>query len=78
MSTFHDVLDAARKLTPTDRVRLVDALWEGVPPTDWPVPSEEWISEAQRRSNEYDQGRSSAAPWTDVRDRARKKAGLDG
>jgi putative addiction module component (TIGR02574 family) len=78
MQTFDDVLEAARTLTPTDRMRLVDALWEDVSPTEWPLPSEEWIAEAQRRSVDYDQGRSSATPWTEVRARARHKAGLDG
>lgn len=78
MPTFNDVLDAARTLTPTDRMRLVDALWEDVSPTEWPLPSEEWIAEAQRRSADYDKGRTSATPWDDVRARARRKAGLDG
>ena len=78
MPTFHDVLDAAKTLTPTDRIRLVDALWEDVPPAEWPLPTEEWIAEAQRRSAAFDQGRMSATPWTEVRARARQKAGLDG
>ena len=78
MPTFNDVLDAARTLTPTDRMRLVDALWEDVPPTEWPLPSKEWIAEAQRRSADYDKGHTSATPWGDVRARARRKAGLDG
>ena len=78
MPTFHDVLDAARSLTPTDRVRLVDALWEDVPPAEWPLPSAEWIAEAQRRSAAFDQGQMSATPWSDVRLRARQQAGLNG
>ena len=78
MSTFHDVLDAARTLTPTERIRLVDALWEDVPPSEWPLPSEEWIAEAQRRSADYEAGRTSATSWTEVQARARQKAGLDG
>ena len=78
MPTFHDVLDAARTLTPTERIRLLDALWEDVPPTEWPLPSEEWIAETQRRSADYDAGRTSATPWTEVQARARQKAGLDG
>ncbi len=77
MPTFRDVLDAARTLTPTERIRLVDALWEDVPPTEWPLPSEEWLAEAQRRSADYDQGLTSATPWTEVQARARQKAGLD-
>ncbi len=78
MPTFHDVIDAARTLTATERIRLVDALWEDVSPTEWPLPSEEWIAEAQRRSADYDEGRTSATPWIGVQARARHKAGLDG
>ena len=77
MPTFHDVLDAARTLTPTDRVRLVHALWEDVSPAEWPLPTEQWIAEAQRRSADYDAGRTSATPWTESLVRARRKAGLD-
>lgn len=78
MSTLQDVLDAARQLSAAERLQLLDALWEGVPPSDWPVPSDEWIAEARRRSAEYDQGRMSASNWPDVRARSRRKAGLDG
>jgi putative addiction module component (TIGR02574 family) len=78
MPTFQDVLTAARTLTATDRIRLADAIWEEVSPADWPLPSEEWIAEAQRRSVEFDEGRMSAAPWPEVQARARRRAGLDG
>jgi putative addiction module component (TIGR02574 family) len=77
MQTFEDVLDAARTLTPTDRNRLLESLWEAIPSSDWPHPSEEWIAEAQRRSAAYDRGESSAASWREVKDRARRQAGLD-
>ena len=77
MPTLDDVLDAARALTPTDRMRLVDALWDDVSPSEWPLPSEEWIAEAQRRSADYDEGRMSAATWAEVQARARHQAGLD-
>jgi putative addiction module component (TIGR02574 family) len=77
MPTFEDVLDAARTLTPTDRIRLVEALWEDVPQSEWPAPSAEWIAEAQRRSEEFDQGRASASTWSEVRERSRRNAGLD-
>jgi putative addiction module component (TIGR02574 family) len=78
MSTFQEVLDAARGLTAIDRFRLVEALWEDVSPSEWPLPSQEWIAEAQRRSAEYDQGRMPATPWPEVRAQARRKARLDG
>ena len=78
MLTFDDVLEAARALDPVDRVRLVDALWDGASPSPWPLPSEEWIAEAQRRSGAYDEGRMTAAPWAEVQPRARRRARLDG
>lgn len=77
MLAFDEILDAARTLTPIDRMRLVDALWADVPPAEWPLPSAEWVAEAQRRSDEYDRGCASAARWADVRARARKQGGLD-
>jgi putative addiction module component (TIGR02574 family) len=78
MSTFNDVFDAAQALPPNDRLRLIDALCDSFPPSEWPRPSEEWIGESERRSAAYDSGEMSASPWPEVRARARKKAGLDG
>jgi hypothetical protein len=46
-------------------------------PENWPTPSAEWIAEAQRRSAAYDEGLMTAAPWREVIERARQKAGLD-
>jgi putative addiction module component (TIGR02574 family) len=78
MATFDDVWDAARDLPLADRVRLIDALWESLPTGAGTAPNEEWVAEAQRRSAEVDAGRMPAAPWPEVRRRARRKAGLDG
>ena len=77
MTTFEDVLSAARSLNVTERMRLVDTLWEEVSPTDWQPPSEAWIAEVQRRSAEYDAGRMTASSWSEVQARARRRAGLD-
>ncbi len=77
MDTFDDVLGAAEALAPTDRIRLIHALWETVPPEQWPAPDQAWIDEAKRRSAEYDAGRMSSAAWPEVRARARREAGLN-
>jgi putative addiction module component (TIGR02574 family) len=77
MTTFDDVLGSAEALPPTDRIRLIYALWDTVPPDEWPAPPEAWIAEAQRRSAAYDAGRMTASPWPEVRARARREAGLD-
>ena len=78
MPTFLDVLSAARTLNTAEQIRLANAIWENVPPADWPLPDAEWIAEAQRRSAEYDEGRMAAATWPEVQARARRRAGLDG
>jgi putative addiction module component (TIGR02574 family) len=77
MATFDDVLGAAQNLPAPDRVRLIDALWESMEPSEWPAPSDEWIAEAQRRSAEYDAGSMSASPWPEPRQRARRESALD-
>lgn len=78
MATYDDILGAAQALPPIERVRLVQALWDTVPSEDWPKPSQAWIAEAQRRSVEFDSGRTTDSFWPEVRKRARGKAGLDG
>jgi putative addiction module component (TIGR02574 family) len=76
MLTFHDVCNAALALSPDERLRLIDTLWDSCPPSDWPPPSAEWIAESQRRSAAYDAGETSAASWPEAQARARRKAGL--
>ena len=44
------LIDEARKLTPDEQSEIVDALVEGLPPTDW--PTQEVHAEWQRRSEE--------------------------
>jgi putative addiction module component (TIGR02574 family) len=78
MATFEELLGAAQHLAPSERIHLAHALWDTVPTEEWPLPGQEWIDEAQRRSAEYDVGNMTAAPWPEVRARARRKAGLDG
>lgn len=77
MTTVQEILDAARALPPSERARLIHALWESVSPDDWAPPSDPWIAEAQRRSEAYDAGQMTVSPWSEVRQRGRRKAGLD-
>ena len=70
MTTLQEILDAAQSLPTGERARLIYALWDTVQPKDWAPPSPEWVAEAQRRSEECDAGRMTAAPWPEVRDRA--------
>lgn len=76
MTTPQEVLVAAQALSAPDRAWLIHALWASVPPEEWAPPSDEWVAEAQRRSAAYDAGQMTASPWPDVRERARRQAGL--
>jgi len=77
MTTVQEILDAAQSLPAAERAQLIHALWASVSADDWAPPSDEWIAETQRRSQAYDDGEMSASPWSEVRRRARRKAGLD-
>jgi putative addiction module component (TIGR02574 family) len=77
MTSLQDILTAAQALPPSQRAQLIAALWENTDPSAWVHPSSEWIDEAGRRSDGYDAGKIRAAPWSEVRERARRKAGLD-
>jgi putative addiction module component (TIGR02574 family) len=77
MTTVQEILDAAQTLPSVERAQLIHALWESVSSDDWALPSDEWIAESQRRSEAYDSGQMTASPWSEVRQRARRKAGLD-
>ena len=78
MTTVQEILDAAQALPPAERAQLIYALWDTVSSEDWALPGDDWIAEAQRRSDALDAGQMSASPWAEVRQRVRRKAGLDG
>lgn len=76
MTTMQEILAAAQLLPSSDRALLIDALWKSVSPEDWALPSEEWIAESERRSEAVDAGELTAASWSEVRERARRRVGL--
>jgi putative addiction module component (TIGR02574 family) len=78
MSSIDDIFSAAQSLPSGERARLIAKLWDNLSPEDWPPPDAAWIEEAGRRSDAIDAGQMSRSPWPEVRNRARRKAGLDG
>ena len=78
MTKLSEILVAAQTLKPSERALLLAALWDNVSPSDWVPPEARWIAEANRRSDAYDAGKMTASNWEEVRERARRKAGLDG
>ena len=77
MTTLQEILTAAQTLPSAERVQLIHALWDSVSAEDWAPPAADWIAEAQRRSEMLDAGQMTASPWSEVKHRARRKAGLD-
>lgn len=77
MTTLQEILAAAQSLPPTDRAQLIYALWDTVSAEDWTPPHDQWLEEVQRRSEAYEAGEMTAAPWQEVRARVRRQAGLD-
>ena len=78
MTTLSEILTAAEALPSTERAELIVAIWDRLSPDDWVPPNSEWVREANLRSNALDAGEMDAASWTEVRQRARRRAGLDG
>ena len=78
MSDVDSILSSAKKLSVGERLELIDALWETVPPNALPPLSDEWRVEIQRRSAELDAGTVTTIPWDQVRDEAFRRNGIDG
>lgn len=75
MTEFSSVLSAAQQLPEQDRLRLIDALWETVPPEAEAPFSDEWAAEIERRVAELDAGTAKTIPWSQIRDEALARIG---
>ena len=75
MADFHSVLSEARQLSAEDRLRLIDALWDSVPPeVDLPL-HEDWAPELERRVSALEAGTATTVPWPTIRDEALARIG---
>lgn len=75
MSPYENLLNAARRLPESDRLRLIDALWQTVSPEAEASFTEEWIQEIDRRINEIDNGTVTTIPWSTIRAEALARLG---
>lgn len=75
MADFNSVFDDACRLTPEDRLKLIDALWDSVP-ADLDLPLHpDWAPELERRVAAIEAGTASAIPWTTIREEALARIG---
>ena len=68
---FSEVLSAANSLSIDDRIRLAEAIWEGLEPEE-PLPdlTEAQKRELKRRMAELDASPGTAVPWEEVKAKA--------
>ena len=75
MVDFNTVLTEAQQLSAEDQLRLIDALWDLVPP-DADIPlHEDWAAELERRVAAIESGSAGMIPWTTIRKEALARIG---
>ena len=75
MVDFNSVLSEAQQLSMEDHLRLIDALWDLVPP-DADIPlHEDWAAELERRVAAIETGAATTVPWTTIREEALARTG---
>jgi putative addiction module component (TIGR02574 family) len=75
MIDFNSVLNDARRLSESERLRLIDALWESVPDdANFPL-DEAWAAELERRVAEIQSGAVETVPWETIRAEALARIG---
>jgi putative addiction module component (TIGR02574 family) len=75
MSDYQTVLNSANHLPVGDRVQLIQALWDSLPADSLPPLSQDWITEIDRRSDEYDAGLVQTISWEAIRGEAMRQIG---
>ena len=77
MADFDSILEEARQLSCQERVRLIEALWELIPPDVRAPLHEDWAPELERRIAAIEKGSEATIPWKLVRAEALKRIGYD-
>jgi len=58
-----DVLAVAKSLAPADRLRLIERLWDSLPPETWPAPNMDDHAAATRQLMDGNVNWSEPVPW---------------
>ena len=77
MLAYQDILSAAKLLGVVERFQLVNELSETLPQEPGEELSPAWKEELQRRAKLMDEGKTKFYTWDEVREKARRKVGLD-
>jgi putative addiction module component (TIGR02574 family) len=63
MAIIEDIVATAQTLSPADRLRLIERLWESIPTPSWPAQHSDELAAAQRRLMESDARWMEPVPW---------------
>ena len=77
MTEYDAILTSASRLSVSERLDLIDALWQTVPEDSLPPLSDEWRLEIERRSKALDAGTVKTIPWEQVRREAFRRNGIN-
>lgn len=75
MRNYESILGAAEQLPPEDRLRLIEALWNSVPPESELPLHADWEQELVRRVGDVVQGTAPTLAWSKIREEALERIG---
>lgn len=76
MTTLESLLAGVAQLPVSDRLDLIDAIWDTLPDEALPDLSAEWKAEIERRTAELAAGTAKTVAWEVVRNEARQRLGM--
>jgi putative addiction module component (TIGR02574 family) len=76
MPTIESLIADVASLPIADRIQVIDAIWDTLPPDSLPPLSDEWTAEIRKRSAEYDSGIGETVSWLQIRSEALRRVGV--
>ncbi|MGW8257036.1 MAG: addiction module protein [Thermoguttaceae bacterium] len=67
MPNYETLLSDASLLPVGERIQLIEAIWDTLPADALPPMTDQWLTEIQRRSAEFDAGSVQTTPWEQIR-----------
>ncbi len=65
--TSQDILDAALKLSATERADVVQGLLDSLSPEAEALLDDAWATELEKRLEEFERGEADAVPWSQLK-----------
>jgi putative addiction module component (TIGR02574 family) len=75
MVDFDSLLSDAKQLSVEDQLRLIEALWDLIPPDEDIPLHEDWAAELERRVAAIEEGATLTVSWSTIREEALARIG---